>query len=138
MGTVHTHAMTPIDESNLYREWCVPAALINALASVTLMTDDDVDELAGERWVERPCFARPLEGARDYPPPHRAQVSIRNRLGHKDSRERWVPGSHEVLWPLDWVAARAVRSGDTSVMAGYKSWEPLQQLWWDKGDRRSR
>jgi hypothetical protein len=97
MGTLHTHAMTPIDESNLYRKWCVPAALINALASVTLMSDDDVDELAGERWVERPCFARPLEGARDYPPPHRAQEDIRNRLGHKDSRERWVPGSHEVL-----------------------------------------
>jgi len=65
MGTLHTHAMTPIDESNLYRKWCVPAALINALASVTLMSDDDVDELAGERWVERPCFARPLEGARE-------------------------------------------------------------------------
>ena len=46
MGTLHTHAMTPIDESNLYRKWCVPAALINALASVTLMSDDDVDELA--------------------------------------------------------------------------------------------
>ena len=48
--------MTPIDESNLYREWSVPAALINALASVTLMSDDDVDELAGERWVERPAL----------------------------------------------------------------------------------
>ena len=49
MGTLHTHAMTPIDESNLYRKWCVPAALINALASVTLMSDDDVDELAQYR-----------------------------------------------------------------------------------------
>ena len=56
MGTLHTHALTPIDESNLYREWCVPAALINALASVTLMSHDDVDELAGERWVERPAL----------------------------------------------------------------------------------
>ena len=50
MGTLHTHAMTPIDESNLYREWSVPAALINARASVTLMSSDDVDELAAARW----------------------------------------------------------------------------------------
>ena len=45
-----------VEEHKPYREWCVPAALINALASVTLMSDDDVDELAGERWVERPAL----------------------------------------------------------------------------------
>jgi hypothetical protein len=38
-----------VEEHKPYREWCVPAALINARASVTLMSDDDVDELARDR-----------------------------------------------------------------------------------------
>jgi|1185.fasta_scaffold225216_2 hypothetical protein len=38
-----------VEEHKPYREWCVPAALINARASVTLMSDDGVDELARER-----------------------------------------------------------------------------------------
>ncbi len=29
-----------VEEHKPYREWCVPAALINARASVTLMSDD--------------------------------------------------------------------------------------------------
>jgi hypothetical protein len=36
-----------VEEHKPYREWCVPAALINARASVTLMSDDDVDEREG-------------------------------------------------------------------------------------------
>jgi hypothetical protein len=42
----------PTDEKP-YREWDEPAALINARANVTLMSDDDVDELARERWDQR-------------------------------------------------------------------------------------
>jgi hypothetical protein len=40
-----------VKEHKPYREWCVPAALINAQATVTLMSDDDVDELVRERWT---------------------------------------------------------------------------------------
>lgn len=32
-----------IEEHKPYREWCVPAALINTRAAVTPMTDDDLD-----------------------------------------------------------------------------------------------
>ena len=31
-----------VEEHKPYREWCVPAELINARASVTLMSTDDV------------------------------------------------------------------------------------------------
>ena len=34
-----------IEDGKPYREWCVPAALINDHAKVTLMTEDDIDEL---------------------------------------------------------------------------------------------
>ena len=39
-----------VEEHKPYREWCVPAALINARATVTLMSQDDVDELVTQRW----------------------------------------------------------------------------------------
>ena len=42
-----------VEEHKPYREWCVLAALINARASVTLMSSDDVDELAREQWLDR-------------------------------------------------------------------------------------
>ena len=45
-----------VEEHKPYREWCVPAELINALASVTKMSDDDVDELARERWPDLPAW----------------------------------------------------------------------------------
>jgi hypothetical protein len=32
-----------IEEHKPYREWCVPAALINKRATVTLMTDDELE-----------------------------------------------------------------------------------------------
>jgi hypothetical protein len=32
-----------VEEDKPYREWCVPAALINARATVTLMNEDEVD-----------------------------------------------------------------------------------------------
>jgi hypothetical protein len=52
------------------------------------------------------------------------------------ARKRWVPGCREVLSlrPLDRVAGRAVRSGDTSAMAGYKSQRHRRQLF--SADRR--
>ena len=33
-----------VEDHKPYREWCVPAALINSRASVTLMSDDDIEE----------------------------------------------------------------------------------------------
>lgn len=42
-----------VEEYKPYRELCVPSALINARASVTLMSSDDVDELAREQWLAR-------------------------------------------------------------------------------------
>ena len=45
-----------IEECKPYREWCVPAELINARATVTLMSDDDVDELARERLPDLPAW----------------------------------------------------------------------------------
>jgi hypothetical protein len=33
-----------------YREWCVPAALVNTHATVTLMSEAEVDELTAERF----------------------------------------------------------------------------------------
>jgi hypothetical protein len=69
-----------IEDEKPYREWCVPAALINEHATVTLMTDDELEEIrviiwrghldpppwAGERpserrtrlpWCDPPCTA---------------------------------------------------------------------------------
>jgi len=42
-----------IEDEKPYREWCVPAALINEHAVVTLMSDDDLDRLSGQRWLNR-------------------------------------------------------------------------------------
>jgi hypothetical protein len=39
-----------VEEDQPYREWCVPAALINEYATVTPMTEDDIEELARQRW----------------------------------------------------------------------------------------
>ncbi len=41
-----------VEEHKPYREWCVPAALINERARVTLMSGDDLDRLAEERWAD--------------------------------------------------------------------------------------
>ena len=42
-----------VEEHKPYREWCVPAALINERATVTLLSQDDVDEIDYARWEER-------------------------------------------------------------------------------------
>ena len=42
-----------IQDGSPYREWCVPAALINSRATVTLMRDDDVEEYYQELWRAR-------------------------------------------------------------------------------------
>ncbi|WP_273734178.1 hypothetical protein [Mycolicibacterium septicum] len=39
-----------IEEGKGYREWCVPAALINERATVTLMSEDDLDQIIRARW----------------------------------------------------------------------------------------
>ncbi len=39
----------------MYREWCVPADLINTQGTVTLLSEDEVDELSRQRmarWKE--------------------------------------------------------------------------------------
>jgi hypothetical protein len=38
-----------IEEHKPYREWCVPAALINTRATVALMSEDEVDALLTPR-----------------------------------------------------------------------------------------
>jgi hypothetical protein len=51
-----------IEEEKPYREWCVPAALINEHAAVTLMSDDEVEELEDARFTaiaECPDFRPP-------------------------------------------------------------------------------
>jgi hypothetical protein len=40
-----------IEDCKPYREWCVPAALINSLATVTQMSEGDLDELQ-TRWQQ--------------------------------------------------------------------------------------
>ena len=40
-----------IEDMKPYREWCVPAALLNDNASVRQLTDAELDRLAGERWT---------------------------------------------------------------------------------------
>ena len=45
-----------VEEGKPYREWCVPAELINARATVTKMRADDIDELARERWPDLPAW----------------------------------------------------------------------------------
>ena len=39
-----------IEEHKPYREWCVPAALINTHATITLMSDDEVDAEKERQW----------------------------------------------------------------------------------------
>jgi len=39
-----------IEEGKTYREWCVPAALINEHATVTLMSDDELDRMWATIW----------------------------------------------------------------------------------------
>jgi hypothetical protein len=40
-------------EGSPYREWCVPAALINEHATVTLMSESAVDELQTQLFLSR-------------------------------------------------------------------------------------
>ncbi|MFG1931319.1 hypothetical protein ACGFK1_11760 [Mycobacterium sp. NPDC048908] len=47
---VDTSDFEVIEEHKPYREWCVPAAIINAHATVTRMSDDEVDEVRWARW----------------------------------------------------------------------------------------
>jgi hypothetical protein len=35
----------------VWREWCVPARLLNDRATVRLLTEDEVDEIAVKRWA---------------------------------------------------------------------------------------
>jgi hypothetical protein len=39
-----------IEDEKPYREWCVPAALINAHATVTLMSDDELERMEATIW----------------------------------------------------------------------------------------
>lgn len=40
-----------VQEGSTYREWCVPAELINTRGTVRLLSDDELDELARRRWL---------------------------------------------------------------------------------------
>jgi hypothetical protein len=42
-----------IEDQKPYREWCVPARLINERGNVTLLTQEQLDDLARERWERR-------------------------------------------------------------------------------------
>jgi hypothetical protein len=42
-----------VEEHKPYREWCVPTELISGRASVTLMSDDEVDAASAERLQRR-------------------------------------------------------------------------------------
>jgi hypothetical protein len=42
-----------VEDEKPYREWCVPAQLINEHAIVTLMSHDDLDLLSEQRWLNR-------------------------------------------------------------------------------------
>ena len=42
-----------VEDEKPYREWCVPAELINEHAVVTLMSDGDLDQLSEQRWLSR-------------------------------------------------------------------------------------
>jgi hypothetical protein len=44
-----------IDESGHsgYREWCVPADVLNEHGSLRLLSEDELDEIAVARWVHR-------------------------------------------------------------------------------------
>ena len=44
-----------VEDGKPYREWCVPAELIKARATVTKLSEDDVDALARERWPDLPA-----------------------------------------------------------------------------------
>lgn len=46
-----------IEDGKLYREWCAPAALINAQGTVTLMTDDELEKMGVAIW--RGCYDPP-------------------------------------------------------------------------------
>ncbi len=39
-----------IEDGKPYREWCVPAALINTHATVTLMTDRELEHMGATIW----------------------------------------------------------------------------------------
>ena len=39
-----------VEDGKPYREWCVPAALINTHAAVTLMSDDKLDRMGAGIW----------------------------------------------------------------------------------------
>jgi hypothetical protein len=38
------------EDGKPYREWCVPAVVINARAVVTLMTDDELERMGSNIW----------------------------------------------------------------------------------------
>lgn len=55
------------EHMSTYREWCVPAALINTHAAVTLLSEEEVEELGDRLFRERfpdglPDWVRPLKG----------------------------------------------------------------------------
>lgn len=54
-----------LEEHKGYREWCVPAEIINTRATVTLLSQEEVDEIEDRLWRERhqdgpPDWLRPL------------------------------------------------------------------------------
>jgi hypothetical protein len=43
--------ITTVGMEDCYREWCAPARLLNDRATVRLLTEDEVDEIAVKRWA---------------------------------------------------------------------------------------
>jgi hypothetical protein len=65
--SLESYEIVEEEPMNAYREWCVPAALINTHAAVTLLSEEEVEELEDRRFRARfpdgpPDWLRPLNG----------------------------------------------------------------------------
>jgi hypothetical protein len=47
------HEIVELEHMSTFREWCVPAALINTHAAVTLLSEEEVEELEDRLFRER-------------------------------------------------------------------------------------
>jgi hypothetical protein len=65
--SLESYEIVEEEPMNAYREWCVPAALINTHAAVTLLNEEEVEELEDRLFRERfpdgpPSWLPPLNG----------------------------------------------------------------------------
>lgn len=53
-----------VEEGKPYREWCVPAELINRLGTVRLLADDEVEQIESNRWAAQDPDGRRSDSVR--------------------------------------------------------------------------